>query len=252
MSASPPVSSLTAAERARTVLASAATLRVAAPELTLEVHRHGVTADGALLFQAPTDFAQGRAPRITATAVDVATVPQPDRLRGTVTLAGPLDDLTETLPAGMRRHLTGSDEADGRTRLVRLVPDSIALEWRCESRPGEPPVRRVRPIDYRRAFPDQLLAYEASWLPHLQADHGDLLLGLARYELAWDSDPRDVRALGVDRFGLVLRVSDPAFGPGGSRDLRISFDREVTCGCDVREALSGLLARAMPGAGPIS
>lgn len=241
---------LTPAERARTIIASASTLRVAAPDLTLDVHRHGVSPDGSLLFQAPNTFAQDlESYRLTATVVDVTTVPQPDRVRGTVTLAGPLYDVVEALPAGMRMHLTGSDEPDGQTRLVRLVPDSIGLAWRCETAPGQPPARQVPLEDYRRAFPDPLLGYEAEWLPHLQADHGDQLVGIARYELGWNIDPDDVRALGIDRFGLVLRVTDQAFD--GHRDLRIGFDRAVTCGCDVREAFSALLHRAVPGAGPI-
>jgi len=242
---------LTPAERARTIIASASTLRVTSPELTLDVHRHGVSQDGSLLFQAPADFAHDLASyRITATVVDVTTVPQPDRVRGTVTLAGPLYDVVEALRAGMRMHLTGSDEPDDRTRLVRLVPDSVGLAWRCETRVGDPPARQVPLEDFRRAFPDPLLGYEAEWLPHLQADHADLLVGIARYDLGWNTDPDDVRALGIDRFGLVLRVTDDAFDDG-HRDLRIGFDRAVTCGCDVKEAFGALLSRALPGAGPI-
>jgi len=252
MSRSSTALALTPAERARTIIASASTLRVASPDLTLDVHRHGVAPDGSLLFQAPKDFAQDlESYRLTATVVDVTTVPQPDRVRGTVTLAGPLYDVVEALPAGMRMHLTGSDEPDGTTRLVRLVPDSIGLAWRCETAAGEPAARQVPLEDFRRAVPDPLLGYEAEWLPHLQADHGDLLVGIARYELGWNTDPDDVRALGIDRFGLVLRVTDQAFDDGGHRDLRIGFDRAVTCGCDVREAFSALLSRAMPGAGPV-
>jgi hypothetical protein len=251
MSRSSTVLALTPAERARTILASASTLRVASPEQTLEVHRHGVVPDGSLLFQAPRDFGQDLSGyRVTATAVDVTTVPQPDRLRGTLTLAGPVYDVEEPLPAGMRMHLTGSDEPDGSTRLVRLVPDSVGLAWRCEVAATEPPARQVPLADYRCAFPDPLLGYEAEWLPHLQADHAPILIAIARHELGWEDDPIDVRALGIDRFGLVLRVRDGAL-PGGTRDLRVGFDRAVSCGCDVRDTFSALLERALPGTGPI-
>ena len=44
---------LSPAERARTIIATASTLRVASPELTLDIHRHGVVPDGSILFQAP-------------------------------------------------------------------------------------------------------------------------------------------------------------------------------------------------------
>jgi len=243
-----PAPALSPAERARTIIATASTLRVASPELTLDIHRHGVVPDGSILFQAPGDFAaQLGQYRVSATAVDVATVPQADRVRGEVTLSGPIYDVVEPLPAGMRLHLTGSDTPDESTQLIRLVPDAVALMWRCETKPDEPVARQVALEDYRGAFPDPLLGYEAEWLPHLQADHGELLVGLARFELGWDEDPEDVRALGIDRYGLVLRVRDC----GVQLDLRIAFDSTVTCGCDVREAFGALLGRAMPEAGPI-
>lgn len=239
---------LTAAERARSIVATSSTLRVASPELTLDVHRHGVVPDGSILFQAPGDFAAKLGQyRVSATAVDVATVPQADRIRGEVTLTGPIYDVVEPLPAGMRLHLTGSDEPDDSTQLVRLVPDRITLTWRCEVGADAPVARPVALEEYRAAFPDPLLGYEAEWLPHLQADHGDMLAGLARHELGWDEDPEEVRALGIDRYGLVLRVRDC----GVSLDLRIAFDSTVTCGCDVREAFTTLVGRALPGAGPI-
>src|SRR5690349_8465414 len=108
---------LTAAERARTLLAGCATIRVRVPGLTLEVHRHGLTPDGALLFQAPDDLVIGEA---EVTGIDVSAVPQPDRIRGTVTLYGALHEVTEALPVGMRAHLTGTDVV-GSSRLLRLV-----------------------------------------------------------------------------------------------------------------------------------
>jgi len=239
---------MTAAERARTIVATASTLRVHAASLALDVHRHGVVPDGSVIFQAPADLADSLAGRAaTATAVDVATVPQADRIRGTATLAGPVVEVHGGLPVGLRAHLTGSDKPDERTRIVRLVPERIGLTWNCERRNGEPPWERVTVADYRIANPDPLLGYEAEWLPHLQADHGDVLTALASHELGGEEAPEDVRALAIDRFGLVLRVSDH----GCRRDLRLCFDRPACCGCDVREALSTMLERAVPGAGPI-
>lgn len=244
----PTVPTLTPAERARTIIATSSTLRVASADLTLDVHRHGVVPDGAVLFQVPGDFALVSG-EVTATAVDVSTVPQADRVRGTVTLAGSLTEVVEALPAGMRMHLTGSEEPDGETRLVRLVPTRVGLAWRCEHRPEDPTARQVPLPEYRAAFPDPLLGYEADWLPHLQADHGEVLVAIARHELGWDESPYDVRALAMDRYGLVLRVRDGAFGAFGAfghRDVRIAFDRTVACGCDVRAAFSALLARVVP------
>ena len=148
----------------------------------------------------------------------------------------------------MRLHLTGSDEPSEDTQLVRLVPDKIAPDlalrgqgrraaWLAGSRsrttaaPSPTRCSATRPSGCRTCRPTT-----ASCSP-----------ALARYELGWDDDPEDVRALGIDRYGLVLRVRDC----GVSVDLRIAFDRTVTCGCDVREAFGALLSRAIPGAGPI-
>jgi hypothetical protein len=232
---------LTAPERVRTVLAGCLNLRVRVPSLTLEIHRHGLTPDGSVLFQAPPDLELGAA---EAVAIDVSAVPQSDRIRGEVYLRGSLDDVREPLPAGMRAHLTGSDDP-GVGRLVQLDPDDVVLDWRCEDAVG----RREIPLTaYRSAFPDPLVAYEHTWLPHLQADHAEVLGTMARHELGLEpaqDEAVDVRALGLDRYGVVLRVHD-----GRSRyDLRIPFDRPVACGCDVREAFGSLVQRT--GLGPI-
>lgn len=219
-----------------------------AAAVALDVHRHGVVPDGSVLFQAPAALVASMAgSTATATAVDVATVPQADRIRGTVTLAGPLLEADGSLPAGLRAHLTGSETWDERTRIVRLVPEKVGLAWNCELRAGEPSWRQVRVADYRIACPDPMLGYEAEWLPHLQADHPGELAAIAGHELGGPEGPEDVRALAIDRYGLVLRVTDH----GCRRDLRIAFDRPVSCGCDVREAFGTMLERAVPGAGPI-
>lgn len=224
---------ITLAERARTILAGCTTLRVRVPGLTLEVHRHALGPDGSVLFQAPGDLPLQHA---DLTAIDVSAVPQPDRIRGTVILSGPLSEVTGPLPAGLRAHLTGSD-AVGSSRLLRLAPEEIQLDWRCE-RTGGVPVP-VSPESYRAAFPDPLVAFEAEWLPHLQDGHADLLATLARHELGTEEDELDVRALGLDRYGVVLRVRDTM----STFDLRVAFDRPVTCGCDVREAFGALVDR---------
>lgn len=245
----PPASvpTLSPAERARTVVATASTLRVHAGTVSLDVHRHAVVPDGTVLFAAPPDLAGSLAGTATATAIDVATVPQADRVRGRVTLVGPVHEATGPLPVGLREHLTGSEQPVPSTRVLRLVPARIGLTWNCERAVGEPETQRVEVDAYRAAAVDPLLGYEAEWLPHLQADHPGVLAAIATHELGVPVPVQDVRALAIDRYGLVLRVTDD----GCRRDLRIAFDRTVTCGCDVREAFGAMLERAAPGADPI-
>ncbi len=223
---------LTEAERARTILASCTNVRVLVPGLTLEVHRHGLTPDGSVLFQAPADLEPQQA---GLTAIDVAAVPQPDRVRGVVELRGLLTEVVDPLPAGMRAHLTGSDDpAAG--RLLRLTPEEAELDWRCEDSSGSFPLSLPA---YRAAFPDPLVGYELTWLPHLQADHSEVLVQMARHELGIEESV-DVRALGLDRYGIVLRVRHEQ----NQYDVRVCFDRPVSCGCDVREAFGALAGRA--------
>ena len=57
------------------------------------------------------------------------------------------------------------------------------------------------------------------------------------------ADEIDVRPLGLDRYGLLLRL----YADGAHRDVRLPFGRPVTCGCDLREAFGDLLERAAPG-----
>lgn len=232
---------LTPAERARTLLASTSNVRLQLPDLTLDVHRHGLTPDGALLFSAPPDLALGTAEVV---AIDVAAVPQPDRVRGEVRLRGILAEAEDQLPAGMRTHLTGA-ETPGTARLVRLTPAGVSVRWgrRALSQPAEH-ATTVAISAYRAAYPDPLVGHEALWLAHLQADHADVITALARAELGVEGAV-DARAWALDRYGLVLRIGDTE----GPFELRIGFERPAACGCEAREAFSALAARA--GLGPV-
>jgi hypothetical protein len=244
------------AERARTLVAGATELRVGVLNMTHEVNRHAVGSDGSLLFLAPADSPGAVfrvAPRlpaqvVTLTSIDVASVPQHDRVRGTLRLTGPMRPATGSLPAGVRTHLAGPDprdhELDG--PVLRLQPTRISLSWRVESEGGgaEPVSVEIPVEDYRAALPDPLMEYETQWLPHLQVDHAGLLRTLAAHALGGLHDSIDVRPLALDRFGMVLRL----YSPDGHTDLRFPFERPVTCGCEIREAFNDLLHRAAPHA----
>lgn len=87
----------------------------------------------------------------------------------------------------------------------------------------------VHPDEFAGATPDPFCRIEARWLQHLelrQADVVDQLAAQLPPRLRHSGSP--VRPLGLDRFGLRLRVEI------GERnhDARLSFSRPVT---DVRE-----------------
>ena len=242
------------AQRARTLVAGAVELRVGVLNLTHEISRHAVGSDGSLLFQAPADSPGNVfrvAPRlppqvVTVTAVDVANVPQRDRVRGTLRLTGPMQPAPEPLPVAVRTHLAWPDprEFDTAGPVLRLRPSRVALAWHCESGgPGGHESLAIPAEEYSVARPDPLLQYEAQWLPHLNLDHSDVLRALAVHACGGELDDSvDVRPLALDQFGLVLRLYTDAV----PTDVRLAFRRVVSCGCEIREAFNDLLQRAAP------
>ncbi len=222
--------------------------------MTHEINRHAVGSDGSLLFLAPADSPASVfrvAPRlpsqvVTVTAVDVANVPQRDRVRGTLRVTGPMRPAAEPMPAGVLDHLAGPDprDPDAAGPVLHLRPTGVALSWHCEAS-SEAALEAVELSveDYSAALPDPLLDCERQWLPHLYRDHAELLHALAALNCQGIDESIDVRPLALDRHGLVLRL----YAGNGHRDTRLAFRRPVTCGCEVRDAFNELLHRVAPG-----
>lgn len=70
------------------------------------------------------------------------------------------------------------------------------------------------------AHPDPLIDWERTWLRHLNEHHQDILVQLAA-GLAQPVPPGPIRAVGIDRYGLRLRIESRHI----SRELRIPFRR---------------------------
>ena len=247
-----------AAARARTALCSASQLRLGVADLGAEVPRHVVDTDGSLLFLAPIDSPSAvlrvaprlPAPLVSAVAVDVASVPQADRVRGRVRVTGTLERVDPQVPEPARAYLVGPDPeaAEAAMPLLRLRPQRVALTWWCEdgldaAGRGSAPSVDVPIEDYRAASPDPLVQVEASWLPHLTRDHHDEARALAAHALGGLAPSVEVRPLVLDRHGLVLRL----YLHGRAHDVRVGFEEPVGCACDLRGAVSTLLRRAIPG-----
>ncbi|KRF13898.1 hypothetical protein ASG90_13850 [Nocardioides sp. Soil797] len=242
---------LTAAERARTLIAGSTSLRIGILNLTSPIERHAVLDDGSVLFVPSEDatervFAVGRnLPPMTVqlTAWDVGAVAGPDRIRGSLTLSGKLAHYGGELPAGVRAHLAHHAE-DADTGPVLVVrPARAALSWHCEASP----TARQRSVDiaaadYRAAQPDPLLPHESEWLTHMQRDHPDVVRALAHHVLGDVGAQASAHPLCLDRFGVVVRVQEA----GGHRDGRVDFARPLVCGCELHEAILDLLHRVAP------
>lgn len=239
---------LSPAERARSIIASTVNLRVGMLNVTTEIARHAVTEDGTVLFVPGIDsperiFAIGRnlpAQTVQATAQDLSPVARADRLRGSVLITGKLGVFDEALPAGARAHLAGHD-GDDTSPVLALRPTRVSLTWRCEVTKGAPESVDVKAADYRDAQPDPLLLHEAQWIEHMHADHSDVLHALAAGDDTL-ADDAVVDPLCLDRFGMVLRITDH----DGHRDVRRDFERPVTCACEIHDAFTDLLFRDLP------
>ncbi|WP_241383419.1 DUF2470 domain-containing protein [Rhodococcus sp. CH91] len=76
--------------------------------------------------------------------------------------------------------------------------------------------------DVLDAAPDPFAALETGWLRHLEEDHGDIVRQIARRLPPAHRSGR-VRPLGLDRYGLRLRVESE----GDDHDVRIPFHEPV-------------------------
>lgn len=99
--------------------------------------------------------------------------------------------------------------------LLRLTPASLVLA-------DAEGTHSLRPHMFSAAPPDPFHDYEAEWLRHLESSHSDVVEQLAKHLPAELRDGR-IRPLGLDRFGLRLRVELDT----GDHDVRLAFSKSV-------------------------
>ncbi|MET8993609.1 DUF2470 domain-containing protein [Amycolatopsis sp. NPDC004169] len=99
--------------------------------------------------------------------------------------------------------------------LLRLTPASLVLA-------DAEGTHSLRPHMFSAAPPDPFHDYEAHWLRHLESDHADVVEQLAKHLPAELRGGR-IRPLGLDRFGLRLRVESAT----GDHDVRLAFSKSV-------------------------
>ncbi|CAN5276814.1 DUF2470 domain-containing protein [soil metagenome] len=93
--------------------------------------------------------------------------------------------------------------------------------------------------DYRAAEADPVQPVAAKSIAHLNKDHSDALLAIAR-ELGGTRGAVSVYCTGIDRYGLDLSCT----GAGQSAAARVLFDEPLQKVADVRPATVALAARA--------
>ncbi|WP_284303119.1 hypothetical protein [Mobilicoccus caccae] len=225
------------ARRARTIVATGRHLEIGVLSGRRVVDRHLVEMDGSILCGAESVAGNcfeallrgAPSPEIHLEAVDVSSVPQPDRQRGSVWARGRVELVTRPLPVPMRSML-------GLTcvePVLRFRPESVTVR---EGMYGQTaPV----PIDigvYRDECEDRLAGWEGAWLTHLDAGHADAVRWLAATRMTLRPEAR-VHPLLVDEEGVVLRV----YQDGTITDLRLGFPWPALCGCSAVAAFDALL-----------
>lgn len=133
--------------------------------------------------------------------------------------------------AEARPHPQLLDLGHGAT-MVRLDPGSAVLS-------DAEGTAALAPVDLAAAAPDPFCRYETHWLAHLETAHAEVFSALHRHlppRLRDDRSAR-IRPLGLDRFGIRLRVET------GTRDhdVRLAFAAEAQTVEDLREQMGRLV-----------
>ncbi|PRX47872.1 uncharacterized protein DUF2470 [Prauserella shujinwangii] len=103
--------------------------------------------------------------------------------------------------------------------VLRLTPASLVLA-------DAEGTHSLRPHMFGAASADPFCEHEAQWLRHLERTHGDVITDLARH-LPDDLRSGRIRPLGLDRYGLRLRVECDGAEGRGDHDVRLAFSRPV-------------------------
>lgn len=237
----------TAAERARTIatrggkamlLPSSDAVAGKIAPLTHHVHADGVAS--ILIAQSnPFVAAAWAAPRGELAAMlelaDTAPVPLREPVRGLLWFTGWVRALSNEearraamLVAEQRPDPRLLDVGHGAT-MVQLIPASLVLA-------DADGTQSLTIEEFTAAAADPFCAYEADWLRHLELAHTDVVSLLGRH-LPDNLRGGHIRPLGLDRFGLRLRVE----ASDADHDVRLAFDKPVSTTTELASELRRLV-----------
>jgi hypothetical protein len=161
-------------------------------------------------------------PTAMVEVVDLAPVPLREPVRGLLWITGWL----RTVPMSEAREIAlevAESRADPRLLdlgygavMVRLSPASLVLADGEGTHP-------VELDEFTAATPDPFCGQEAGWLRHLELSHTDVVGQLVRH-LPDELRGGHVRPLGLDRFGLRLRVE----ALDADHDVRLAFSAPIS------------------------
>lgn len=167
--------------------------------------------------------------------LDPAPIPLREPVRGRLWLTGVLRVLDgkkardEVLSVAEDRPDGRLLEAGHRATVARLTSATLTVT----DTDGTQPV----PLDeFTATRPDPFCLMEDEWLQHLETEHRPFIDSLARY-LPAELRQGQVRVLGVDTYGLRLRVETP----DRDHDFRLPFSRPALNRQDLMVAVDDLL-----------
>jgi putative heme iron utilization protein len=96
----------------------------------------------------------------------------------------------------------------------------------------------ISAAEYQSALPDPLADAAAGIIQHMNTDHKDALILLARYHAGIDA--QEAAMISVDRLGFHVRLKTQ----DGVRGARIAFSQEVSNSVDTRRVLVEMVQKA--------
>ncbi len=220
------------AERARTIArrgGRAALMPSGETAARISPLLHHVHPDGSatvlLADEHPLVGTAWQSPRTELTAVLEIADPTPVQLRepvrgllwltGTIRLLSGEQARADVLAVAEQRPDSRLLDAGHGASVLKLDPASLVLadaEGTCS----------VPAAEFSAARPDPFCLLEDGWLRHLESSHRDVVGLLARH-LPEELRGGHIRPLGLDRFGLRLRVESA----DGDHDVRLAFSGPV-------------------------
>jgi len=227
---------------------------------------HHLLEDGSLAITVPVD---GTASQTVSPAThsglqamveltDYAPLPLREPVRSLVWIQGTLRDVPADIVAGLLDVIAASDPNPALLQVNTKL--NLDPEYNRTAGGAEPHVRytlmrldiesvvvadatgaeSVTPGALLSADPDPFCAMESPWLQHLESHHRDVIERLA------SGLPRSlrrgrVRPLGLDRYGVQLRVEDEGADPDTDHDVRLPFARPVHDATGLSQAIRVLM-----------
>jgi hypothetical protein len=186
-----------------------------------ELHHVHASGSVSILLRAGHPLLTGPPVAAMFELTDQAPVALREPVRGLLWITGwlePLDEATaraQVLTIAETRPDPRLLDLGHGASLLRLVPASLVLA-------DAEGTHSLRPHLFSAAAPDPFHGYEAGWLRHLADDHPDVV-GQLRRHVPEELHGGRIRPLGLDQFGLRLRVE----AESGDHDIRLAFSRPV-------------------------